>query len=78
MLRFILKYNDGLFFFTDSPSSSISVHVAVDMHGRSGASWVDCVDSAGVRVVMAVDVIAVNGKAKLRAGVDRGHNKKQS
>lgn len=57
-------------FDTDSPSPSISVHVAVDMQGSSGTSWVDFVDPTGARVVIAIYVITVNGKVKLGAGVD--------
>lgn len=65
-------------FDTDSPSPSISVHVAVDMQGSSGTSWVDFVDSTGACVVIAIYVITVNGKVKLGAGVDWGHKNEQS
>lgn len=59
---------------TDSPSSSIRVHVTVDIHGHGGPSRIDGVHPAGGGVVMAVDVITVDGQVELWVGLSRGCN----
>lgn len=57
---------------TDSPSSSIRVHVTVDIQGHGGASRIDGVHPAGGGVVMAMDVITVDGQVELWVGLSRG------
>lgn len=73
----IIKSNQNMR-FTYSPSASVSVHVTVDMQGLGGTSWVDGVHPTGAGVVMAVDVITVNGQVKLGVRVPGGHKKQQS
>lgn len=53
---------------TDSPPPPVSVHVTVGMQGCGGTPWEDGVHPTGSGVVMAVDVITVDGQVEL--GVD--------
>jgi len=58
---------------TDSPSAPVGVHVTVGMQRRGGTSWVDGVHATGAGVVMAIDVITVDGhQENLGVGVNRG------
>lgn len=55
---------------TDCPASSISGHVTVDLYRRCRTPWIDGVHSAGCVVVMAMDVITVDGQIILLVRVN--------